>query len=60
MRDSITLLLDGAATPVTNLFDDCGDDVETWDEASTFVAGPLPGGGWLAAATVDYRTKKLD
>lgn len=54
----ITLLLDGEAIPVTNLFDIDGDDVATWEEAYTFVAGPLPDGKWMAAPTSEYRTKR--
>lgn len=55
----VTLLLDGEAIPVTNLFDIGGHDVETWDEAYTFVAGPLPDGKWLADETAAYQVKRL-
>jgi hypothetical protein len=56
----ITLLLDGEAIPVTNLFDDDGDPVETWEEATMFVAGPLPNGQWMSAPVAEYRVKRLD
>lgn len=56
---SYTLVLDGALVPVTNLFDDCGEDVERWEDASRFVAGPLPDGTWLSDVTRDYQVKPL-
>lgn len=54
-----TLVIDGALVPVTNLFDDCGDEVETWEAADRFVAGPLPDGMWLSALVADYQVKPL-
>lgn len=51
----VTLLLDGEAIPVTNLF----DDVDAWEDAFTFVAGPLPDGTWLSALTSDHRKALL-
>lgn len=59
MTTGVTLLLDGHAIPVTHMFDISGDDVDQWDEAYTFVAGPLPDGKWLSAPVADYRVKKL-
>lgn len=56
---AITLLLDGEAIPVTNLFDEDGDEVTEWEEAFTFVAGPLPDGTWLSALTGDHRKAVL-
>jgi hypothetical protein len=56
---SIKLLIDGEAIPVTNLFDEIGDDVTAWADAHTFVAGPLPDGTWMAAECADYREAKL-
>lgn len=41
--------------PVTNLFDYANEEVDDWDEAYVFVAGPLPDGTWMAARTEDYQ-----
>ena len=46
--------------PVTDLFDDVGDEVETWAEAAVFVAGPLANGQWISDTTDAYRLRKLD
>jgi hypothetical protein len=60
MADSVTLLLDGEAIPVTHLYDDVGDPVDAWEDATMFVAGPLPSGQWLSAPVAEYRLKRLD
>lgn len=41
--------------PVTNLFDDEGDGVDTWEEAATFVAGPLHDGQWYCGICAEHR-----
>ncbi len=43
--------------PITNMFDAWGDEVETFEEADTFVAGPLSNGRWLSAPVEDYRLR---
>lgn len=51
---SYTLVIDGALVPITNLFDRYGDPVDLWEDAHSFVAGPLPNGQWLGDVTRDY------
>lgn len=46
--------------PITNLFDAHGEDVETFEEAEMFVAGPLTNGTWLSAPAEDYRIALLN
>lgn len=41
--------------PITNMFDTAGEDVETFEEADTFVAGPLSNGKWLSAPAEEFR-----
>lgn len=41
--------------PITNLFDSTGEEVDSWEEAAMFVAGPLPDGKWLSAPVAEYR-----
>lgn len=41
--------------PITNLFDSECEETDDWDEAVTFVAGPLANGKWFAADTADLR-----
>jgi hypothetical protein len=51
-----TLHIDGNLIPVTNLFDEFGDEVIAWEDADRFVAGPLPDGNWLMDFTSKYST----
>lgn len=55
----ITLLYEGDAIPVTHLFGIGGEDVETWGDAYTFVAGPLPNGNWLGAQCAEFQEARL-
>lgn len=48
----LAVLSDGAAVPVTNLFDADGEETEDPDEAVTFVAGE--GGRWFTGQCADY------
>lgn len=45
---------DGAVIPITNLYDENGDDTDTWDDAVVFVAG-ADGYGWIAAPAFDAK-----
>ena len=45
--------------PITNLFDEDGEEVGRWDEAERFVAGPLSSGEWMAARCEDYIKRLL-
>lgn len=41
--------------PITHMFDSAGEDVATFEEAHTFVAGPLANGQWMSAPAEQYR-----
>lgn len=43
-----------APVRITHLFDDVGEEVGAWEEATTFVAGPLDSGGWLNGPCEGY------
>jgi len=40
---------------ITHMFDDDGLETSDWDEAYSFVAGPLADGRWLSAPVSEYR-----
>lgn len=44
---------DGSTVPITNLFDEWGEDYEP-SEAVSAVAGPLPNGEWLALDLTEF------
>lgn len=46
-----------APVRITHLYDDVGDEVGTWEEATTFVAGPLDDGAWLSGPCADYQVR---
>lgn len=52
---TIILLIDDQSVPVTNMYDEDGDEVASWEEAVTFVAGPFADGTWLNAEVANYR-----
>lgn len=52
---TIILLIDDESVPITNMYDEDGDEVTEWEEAFTFVAGPFADGHWLSADVADYR-----
>ncbi len=48
------LVLEGDLIPITNLFNEQGEEVTDIDQAFTFVAGPLPDGQWLSDRLDQY------
>lgn len=48
----IAVLTDGRVVPVTNLFDDEGNEVSDPDDAASFVCGE--GATWLACAVGNF------
>lgn len=58
---TIYLLLadEPAPVPITNMFDDHNEDVGAWNDAHTFVAGPLASGSWLAGLANEFRQAVL-
>ena len=58
LSQEITLLFNGELIPVTNLFDEFGNDVDSWNKAHTFVAGPLADGSWLGEECSEYLASK--
>lgn len=56
--DTITLHIEGVLVPVTNLFDQYGNDCESWEQAERFVAGPFPDGTWLSDSCAEYTVSR--
>lgn len=48
----VALLSDGTTVPITNLYDEEGDETDAPDEAVSFVAGD--GDRWLSGLVNDY------
>lgn len=48
-----------APVRITHLFDDIGEEVGTWEEAHSFVAGPLDSGEWLSGLCAEFRLSDL-
>ena len=42
------IVVDGFPIPITQIFDENGEETDDFDECHAVVAGPLPSGGWLA------------
>lgn len=40
--------------PVRHLYDEDGDETDTLARAFSFVAGPVPTGGWLSGRICDH------
>lgn len=55
----LLLAAEPAPIPIVNMFDECGEPTDEWEDANTFVAGPLANGSWVAGLTCEYREAVL-
>lgn len=52
LKERVAITEDGQSLPVTDMFDEWGDDCDDIEECAVCVAGPDSGGLWL---TIDFR-----
>jgi len=53
LRERVLIAPDGEFLPITNMFDDCGEDTDDVCLAFRVVAGPRQDGNWYVADTTD-------
>lgn len=51
LRERVMIAPDGEYLPITNMFDDLGEDTANVGEAFRVVAGPRRDGNWYVAET---------
>ena len=53
------VLIEGEWLLIMEFFDEDGDEVDSWEEAASFIAGPDKEGYWHTQRTEDYGTYEL-